>query len=97
MKGIYMKSLIILTLFLMGCSTSSTNFFDFNRAHLKQFIISNQIEKGKAKIAANIYFNKENQNNYEYKVIGEIKEAKLNIINYRVDCAFSINALNVLG
>ena len=30
MKGIYMKSLIILTLFLMGCSTSSTNFFDFN-------------------------------------------------------------------
>ena len=57
------------------------DFLNSYKFNLKQFIISNQIEKGKAKIAANIYFNKENQNNYEYKVTGEIKEAKLNIIN----------------
>ena len=60
---------------------SLTNFINSYKFNLKQFIISNQIEKGKAKITANIYFNKKNQNFYEYRVAGEIKEAKLNIIN----------------
>ncbi len=58
-----------------------TNFINSYKFNLQQFIIFSQIEKGKAKIVATIYFDQENQKNYQYRVIGEIKEAKLNIIN----------------
>ena len=58
-----------------------TNFINSYKFNLRNFIILNQIEKGKAKIAAVINFNKENQNNYQYRITGKIKEARLNIIN----------------
>ncbi len=61
-----------------------TDFINSYKFNLQQFIIFNQIDKGKAKITANIYFDQENQSNYEYKVTGEIKEARLNIFNKAV-------------
>ncbi len=57
-----------------------TDFISSYRFNLPQFIIFNQIKEGKAQIIANIYFDQENKNNYQYRVTGEIKEARLNII-----------------
>ncbi len=58
-----------------------TNFINSYKFNLQQFIIFNQIEKGTAKIRANIDFDQENINNYKLRASGEIKNAKLNIIN----------------
>ena len=61
-----------------------TDFINSYKFSLPQFIIFNQIEKGKAKITANIYFDEENQNNYEYIITGKIKNTKLNIFDKTV-------------
>ncbi len=61
-----------------------TNFINSYKFNIKQFIILNQIKEGKAQIKASIYFDPENKSNYSYKVKGEIKDAKLNVINKAV-------------
>ena len=61
-----------------------TDFINSYKFNLQQFIIFNQIEKGQAKITANIYFDNENQNNYQFRLTGEIKKARLNIFNKAV-------------
>jgi len=61
-----------------------TDFINSYKFNLKQFIIFNQIEKGKAQFKANIYFDQKSQNNYQYRITGEIKEARINIINKEV-------------
>ena len=61
-----------------------TNFINAYKFNLQQFIILNLIERGKAQIRVNIYSDQENKSNYRYRVTGEIKEARLNIINKAV-------------
>ena len=61
-----------------------TNFINAYKFNLQQFIILNLIERGKAQIRINIYFDQENKSNYRFSVTGEIKEARLNIINKAV-------------
>ena len=61
-----------------------TDFIIAYKFNLQQFIIFNLIERGKAQIRVNIDFDQENKSNYRYRVTGEIKEARLNIINKAV-------------
>ena len=70
-----------------------TNFINTYKFSIPRLLIFKQIEKGSIKATANIYFNEENQKDFNYEINGKIKDAKINLPekNYANDINFNFN------